>query len=82
MRLIANAMVGLVLLFVTNLFLSDDVPVNLLTLVICAIGGCGMAGNHDPPPARGGLLKSCTALRWSMPDATYPRLLAVEISLG
>lgn len=38
-RLIANAIVGLVLLFVTNLFLSDDVPVNLLTLVICAIGG-------------------------------------------
>ena len=38
-RLIANAIVGLVLLFVTNLFLSDDVPVNLLTIVICAIGG-------------------------------------------
>ncbi len=38
-RLIANAIVGLILLFVTNLFLSDDVPVNLLTLVICAIGG-------------------------------------------
>ncbi len=38
-RLIANAIVGLVLLFVANLFLSDDVPINLLTLVICAIGG-------------------------------------------
>jgi len=38
-RLIANAIVGLVLLFVTNLFLSDDLPVNLVTLVICAVGG-------------------------------------------
>ena len=38
-RLIANAIVGLILLFVTNLFLSDDLPVNLLTVVICAIGG-------------------------------------------
>jgi hypothetical protein len=38
-RLIVNAIVGLILLFVTNLFLSDDVPVNLLTLIICAIGG-------------------------------------------
>ena len=38
-RLIANAVVGLILLFVTNLFLSDDLPVNLLTVVICAIGG-------------------------------------------
>ncbi len=38
-RLIANTIVGLILLFVTNLFLSDDLPVNLLTVVICAIGG-------------------------------------------
>ena len=38
-RLIVNAIVGLILLFVTNLFLADDVPVNVLTLVICAIGG-------------------------------------------
>lgn len=38
-RLIANAIVGLVLLFVTNLFLSDDVPINALTLIICAIAG-------------------------------------------
>ena len=38
-RLIANTIVGLVLLFVTNLFLSDEVPLNLLTIVICAIGG-------------------------------------------
>jgi SigmaK-factor processing regulatory protein BofA len=38
-RLIANAVVGLILLFLTNLFLSDDLPINLLTVVICAIGG-------------------------------------------
>jgi hypothetical protein len=38
-RLIANAVVGLVLLFLTNLFLADDVPINLVTIVICAIGG-------------------------------------------
>jgi hypothetical protein len=38
-RLIANAIVGLILLFLTNVFLSDDLPVNLLTVVICAIGG-------------------------------------------
>ena len=38
-RLIANTIVGLFLLFLTNLFLSDQVPLNLLTLVICAIGG-------------------------------------------
>jgi hypothetical protein len=37
-RLIANAIVGLILLFLTNAFLSDDLPVNLLTVVICAIG--------------------------------------------
>jgi hypothetical protein len=29
----------LILLFLTNLFLSDEVPLNLLTIVICAIGG-------------------------------------------
>ena len=38
-RLIANAVVGLILLFLTNLFLRDDLPVNLLTVLICAIGG-------------------------------------------
>ena len=37
--LIVNGIVGLVLLFVTNLFLADDLPINLLTLVICALGG-------------------------------------------
>ena len=38
-RLIANTVVGLILLYLTNLFLSDEVPLNLLTLVICAVGG-------------------------------------------
>jgi hypothetical protein len=38
-RLIVNTIVGLILLFVTNLFLADEVPLNLLTIVICAIGG-------------------------------------------
>lgn len=37
--LIVNGIVGLVLLFVTNLFLADDLPINLLTLIICALGG-------------------------------------------
>ena len=38
-RLIANTIVGLVLLFLTNLFLADEVPINLITVVICAVGG-------------------------------------------
>jgi hypothetical protein len=38
-RLIANTIVGLILLFLTNLFLTDEVPLNLVTIVICAIGG-------------------------------------------
>jgi hypothetical protein len=33
-----NSIVELVLLFSTNLFLGDDIPINLLTLIICAIG--------------------------------------------
>jgi hypothetical protein len=37
--LIGNTILGLVLLFLTNLFLADDIPINLLTLIICAIGG-------------------------------------------
>ena len=40
-RLITNSIVGLVLLFLTNLFLSDEIPINLVTLIICAIGGVG-----------------------------------------
>jgi len=28
-----------ILLFLTNLFLEDDIPINLITILICAIGG-------------------------------------------
>ena len=38
-RLIVNGIVGLILLFLTNLVLAEDVPINLLTVLICAIGG-------------------------------------------
>ena len=37
--LAVNAIVGLIILFVTNLFLEDNIPINLLTILICAIGG-------------------------------------------
>lgn len=37
--LIANGIAGLILIFLTNLFLADDIPINLLTLAISAIGG-------------------------------------------
>ena len=34
-----NAVVGVVLLILTNLVLSPPIPINLLTVLICAIGG-------------------------------------------
>ena len=37
--LAVNAIVGLILLFVTNVFLEDNIPINLLNILICAIGG-------------------------------------------
>jgi hypothetical protein len=37
--LAVNALVGLIALFLTNLFLEDNIPINLLTILICAIGG-------------------------------------------
>ena len=37
--LIINGVIGLILLFLTNLLLEDDIPINLITLLICAIGG-------------------------------------------
>ncbi len=37
--LVINGIVGIVLLFLTNLFLVDDIPINILTILICAIGG-------------------------------------------
>jgi hypothetical protein len=37
--LAVNTVVGLILLFLTNLFVSPPIPINLLTILICAIGG-------------------------------------------
>jgi hypothetical protein len=34
-----NAVLGVLLLFVTNLLLSPPVPINIITILICAIGG-------------------------------------------
>jgi len=38
-RLIINAILGVILLFLTNLVLAEDIPINLLTVIVCAIGG-------------------------------------------
>ncbi len=38
-HLIVNGIVGVVLLLLTNLVLADDIPLNLLTILICALGG-------------------------------------------
>lgn len=37
--LIINAILGVILLFLTNLVLADDIPINVITVLICAIGG-------------------------------------------
>jgi hypothetical protein len=37
--LLINAVVGLVLIFLSNLFLSPPIPINILTILISAIGG-------------------------------------------
>jgi SigmaK-factor processing regulatory protein BofA len=37
--LLINTIIGLVLIFLTNLFLSPPIPINLLTILISAIGG-------------------------------------------
>jgi hypothetical protein len=34
-----NAVVGVLMLFLTNLFLSPPIPINIITVLICAIGG-------------------------------------------
>ena len=39
LNLAINAVVGVVLLILTNLVLSPPIPINLLTVLICAIGG-------------------------------------------
>ncbi len=37
--LIINAVLGLVLLFLTNLIIEPDIPINILTVLIVAIFG-------------------------------------------
>ena len=37
--LLINAIIGVVLIFLTNLFLSPPIPINLITILISAIGG-------------------------------------------
>ncbi len=37
--LIVNAILGVLLIFLTNLILADDIPINIFTILICAIGG-------------------------------------------
>jgi hypothetical protein len=34
-----NAVVGVLMLFLTNLFVSPPIPINIITVLICAIGG-------------------------------------------
>ena|SRR5215207_10146262 len=34
-----NAVIGVLLLFLTNLFLSPPIPINIITVLICAIAG-------------------------------------------
>jgi hypothetical protein len=34
-----NSVVGVLLLFLANLFLSPPIPINIITILICAIGG-------------------------------------------
>jgi hypothetical protein len=38
-QLIVNGIIGVVLLLLTNLVLADEIPLNVLTVLICAIGG-------------------------------------------
>ena len=37
--LVVNGIVGGVLLFLTNLLFATGLPINLLTVIICALGG-------------------------------------------
>jgi hypothetical protein len=38
-RLIVNAVLGLLLLFLTNLIIEPDIPINLITVLVVAILG-------------------------------------------
>jgi hypothetical protein len=37
--LIVNGIVGLILIFLTNLFVSPPIPINIVTILISALGG-------------------------------------------
>ncbi len=37
--IIINGLIREVLLFLTNVFLKDDIPINLIAVLICAVGG-------------------------------------------
>ncbi len=37
--LLVNALLGIVLLFLTNLFITPPIPINILTVLVCAVGG-------------------------------------------
>jgi|SRR5215204_643618 len=37
--LVTNSIIGLILLFLTNLVVSPPIPINPLTILICALGG-------------------------------------------
>jgi hypothetical protein len=37
--LLVNTVVGLILIFLTNLVLSPPIPINIITILISAIGG-------------------------------------------
>lgn len=37
--LIVNGLIGVVLLFLTNVLLEDGIPINLITILVCAVGG-------------------------------------------
>jgi hypothetical protein len=37
--LIINGIVGVILIFLTNLFINPPIPINIITILISAIGG-------------------------------------------
>ena len=37
--LVINAILGVILLFLTNLLLTEDIPINIITVLVCAILG-------------------------------------------
>ena len=39
---VVNAILGLILLFLTNLIIEPDIPINIITVLIVAI--CGVVG--------------------------------------